>query len=264
METTYVGNVGRHLLRAPNINYPSLTAVAANPSYSTNYFNQYQGFSGITQNRSDSNTNYNALQVYLTKRKGQINYTVSYTYAKALGDSSSNGGDLAIWTSLSYNYGELGIDRRHAFVGTVVWQLPEFRNHLILHETIGGFQIVTVARVQSGPYQTISGNTATGGRRADYVGGPMYLVGSRFALPSHQAQWLNPAAFAPAPGVRFGNSGVGTAILPGLEQGDVTVSKSFSVGDRFQLKIQGDAFNVLNKTNYSGLTPTYPTARLAG
>ena len=256
METTYVGNVGHHLLRQPNINYPDLPSVAANPSYSTNYFNPYRGFTSIAQNRSDSNTNYNALQVYLTKRKGQLNYTVSYTYAKALGDSSSNGSDLANWKSLSYNYGELGIDRRHAFVGTVVWQLPEFRGNALLHQTIGGFQIVTVARVQSGPYQTIGGNTATGGRRADYLGGNMYLKDNRFTLASHQAQWLNPAAFAAAPAGRFGNSGVGTVILPGLEQGDVTVSKSFSFKELLRLKVQADAFNVLNKTNYSGLDAT--------
>ena len=253
METTYVGNVGHHLLRSPNINYPDLTAVAANPSYSTNYFNPYKGFSSITQNRSDSNTNYNSLQVYLTKRKGRLNYTVSYTYAKALGDSSSNGGDTANWRSLQYNYGELGIDRRHAFVGTVVWQLPSFNANAILRETIGGFQIVAVARIQSGPYQTISGNTATGGRRADYLGGSMYLKDNRFTLASHQAQWLNPAAFAAAPTGRFGNSGVAAVILPGLEQGDVTVSKFFAFRERLRLKVQADAFNVLNKTNYSGL-----------
>lgn len=253
METTYVGNVGHHLLRQPNVNYPDIAAVAANPTYSTNYFNPYKGFTSIAQYLSDSNTNYNALQVYLTKRKGQVNFTVSYTYAKALGDSSSNGGDQANWRSLNYNYGELGIDRRHAFVGTLVWQLPTFRNNAILHQTIGGFQIVAVARIQSGPYQTISANTATGGRRADYLGGNMYLKDSRFALASHQAQWLNPAAFAPAPTGRFGNSGVGTVILPGLEQSDVTLSKSFSFKELLRLKVQADAFNVLNKANYSGL-----------
>ena len=256
METTYVGNVGHHLLRAPNINYPDLSGVAGNPTYSTNYFNPYKGFTSITQNRSDSNSNYNALQVYLTKRKGAVNFTVSYTYAKALGDSQSNGGDQANWRSLAYNYGELGIDRRHAFVGTVVWQLPTFTHNTLLRETVGGFQVVAVARVQSGPYQTIQANTATGGRRANYNGGSMYLKDNRFTLASHQAQWLNPAAFSAAPTGSFGNSGVGTVILPGLEQADVTVSKNFSLREILRLKIQADAFNVLNKTNYSGLDAT--------
>ena len=91
LETTYVGNVGHHLIRQPNVNFPNLASVAANPSFSTNYFNPYKGFTGISQYRSDSNSNYNSLQIYLSKRTGRITYTASYTFAKTLGDSQSNG-----------------------------------------------------------------------------------------------------------------------------------------------------------------------------
>ncbi len=180
---------------------------------------------------------------------------MSYTYAKALGDSSSNGGDLANWQNLYYNYGELNIDRRHAFVATVVYQLPTFAGkNIFLREAAGGLQITAVARVQSGPYQPIQGAAKTlGTRRAAYLGGSMYLKDDRHTLPNHQAQWLNPAAFTLAPPDSFGNAGVGSVILPGLEQGDVTLSKIFYLPREAQFKLQADAFNVLNKTNYSGL-----------
>ena len=254
METTYVGNVGHHLERAPNINFPDLALVAANPTFSTNYFNPYKGFTSIGQHRSDSNTNYNSLQVYVTKRRGQVSFTVGYTYAKALGDSSSSGGDLANWRNLYYNYGELGIDRRHAFISTLVWQLPTLAHqNVFVREVIGGFQVTAVVRVQSGPYQTIQGSTSTGNRRANYNGASKYLHDNRLTLPSHQAQWLNPAAFSPAPNGSFGTSGVGTVILPGIEQADVSLSKTFSFRELLRLKLQADAFNALNKTNYSGL-----------
>jgi hypothetical protein len=260
METTYVGNVGHHLLRQPNINYPSLASVAANPTYSSNYFNPYKGFGAINQNRSDSNSNYNALQVYLTKRRGAVTTTISYTYGKALGDSSSNNSTLENWQNLNYNYGELSIDRKHAFVSTVVYQLPTFANHgLLVREAAGGLQITAVVRVQTGPYYTITGNSPVGGlgnRRAEYLGGSQYAPGPRFSLPNHVAQYLNPAAFGAPPAGAFGNAGVGSVVLPGLQQGDVTLAKLFAITERVQLKLQADAFNVLNHTNYSSLGTT--------
>ena len=127
LETTYVGSVSHHLIRQPNINFPDLASVGANPKNSTNFYNPYKGFTSIAQYRSDSNANYNSLQVYLSKRTGRVTYTIGYTFAKGLGDSQSNGSTLENWRDLSYNYGELNIDRKHAFVSTVVWQLPTFR-----------------------------------------------------------------------------------------------------------------------------------------
>ncbi len=70
LETTYVGGLGRHLLREPNINFPNLAAVAANPSYNTNYFVPYPGYTTLQQYQSDSTSNYHALQVFVSKRAG--------------------------------------------------------------------------------------------------------------------------------------------------------------------------------------------------
>jgi hypothetical protein len=262
LETTYVGSASHHQLRSPNINFPDLPSVAANPGNSTNFYNPYKGFTSIAQYRSDSNANYNALQVYLSKRTGRVTYTVGYTFAKALGDSQSNGSTLENWRDLNYNYGELSIDRKHAFVSTVVWQLPTFRNrNLLLREAVGGVQVTGVVRVQSGPYWTLQGSSSTGNRRANYYGGNKYAKDNRHTLPSHQAQWLNNGLSpdgvhrvfdVPASGA-FGTSGVGNIILPGLQQGDVTLSKLFDFHERVQFKLQADAFNVLNHTNYSSL-----------
>jgi hypothetical protein len=264
LETTYVGNVGHHLLRQPNVNYPNLASVAAGNSNGNSinaaYYNPFRGFSAINQNRSDSNSNYNSLQVYLTKRKGAFNTTIGYTYGKSLGDSASNGATLENWQSLPYNYGELSIDRRHAFVSTVVYQLPTLAGHnLLLREAVGGVQITGVVRVQTGAYYTIVGNSPVGGlgnRRASYLGGSMYAIGNRFSLANHVAQYLNQAAFGAPPAGAFGNAGVGSVVLPGLEQGDATVAKLFALSERLQFKIQADAYNILNHTNYSSLGTT--------
>lgn len=258
LETTYVGNVGHHQVRQPNINFPTnLAAVAANPTYSTNYFNPYKGFGAITQARSDSNSNYNALQAYLSKRTGQVTFTIGYTFAKALGDSQSNGATLENWQNLNYNYGETNIDRKHAFISTVVWALPTFHNHnAFLREGLGGIQVSAVVRVQSGPFYTVTGNTSTGSRRAQYLGGSQYAKGNRFILSGHQGQYLNPAAFGAAPNGAFGSAGVGSVVLPGLQQADTTLSKIFGIGEHVNFKLNADVFNVLNHTNYSSVNTT--------
>ncbi len=259
LEVTYVGNVGHHLLRAPNINEPSLTLVAANPSNSSNYYNPYRGFGSISQNRSDSNSNYNALQVYVSKRKGALAFTASYTYAKALGDSSANNNDLDYWQSLSYNYGELNIDRKHAFVTDINYQLPKFRGrNVILREGPGGFTVTAVWRLQTGPFYDISAAAPTlGTRRANYVlGMPVYQKGPCCTLPGHVRQFLNPAAFTAPPANAFGNSGVGQVVLPGLDQLDANLAKNFPIHERLVFRIEANAFNVLNRTNYSSLGTT--------
>jgi Carboxypeptidase regulatory-like domain len=262
LETTYVGNVGHHLLRQPNINFPDLASVGANSSNSTNYYNPYKGFTSIGMNLSDSNSNYNALQAYLSKRTGMITYTIGYTFAKGLGDSQSNGNSNENWRNRRYTYGELSIDRKHAFVSTVVWQLPTFAGkNMFLRESAGGLQLTGVIRLQTGPFDTIQGNSSTGGRRAVYNGGSYYAKDNRFTLPSHNAQWLNGGlspdgvnkVFANPLNGSLGNSGVGSVVQPGLTQIDMTASKQFDFHERVWFKIQGDAYNLFNHTNYSSL-----------
>ena len=95
-EAAYVGNQGRHLLRQPDINQPSFDALRANlliPAAqrpTTNALRPYKGFSAIRLRMSDSNSNYNALQLYAAKRRGSSTMTVSYTWSHALADTSAS------------------------------------------------------------------------------------------------------------------------------------------------------------------------------
>ena len=88
VEVSGVSGLGRHLLREPNINFPNLSLVAANPSYNTNYFAPYPGYTTVQQYLSDATSNYYALQTFVSKRAGNVLFTGSYTWSKALGDAS--------------------------------------------------------------------------------------------------------------------------------------------------------------------------------
>src|SRR5262249_487770 len=82
-EAAYVGNLGGHLIRQPDINQPSFDVIAANAGkLSLNALRPYKGYSAILMRLSDSNSNYNALQLYATKRKGDLLMTAGYTWSK--------------------------------------------------------------------------------------------------------------------------------------------------------------------------------------
>ena len=49
---------------------------------------QREGYSAIQPYTADANSNYNALQLHATKRKGALVFTTSYTWSKALTDAS--------------------------------------------------------------------------------------------------------------------------------------------------------------------------------
>jgi hypothetical protein len=62
----------------------------------------------------------------------------------------------------------------------------------------------------------------------------------------------------PAMDVR-GNSGLGTVRGPGQERIDLSIAKTFALYERLHLELRGDAFNVLNHSQWNSLVTTYPS-----
>jgi hypothetical protein len=120
LQVSYVGNLGRHILRTPSINNAAWTQqgfipVSPNPNtmacpaginaaafqcssggfapalLSKDQIRPYLGYSGLNLALSDADSNYNALQVSLTKRAGIVTATFAYTYSKAMGDGGGAG-----------------------------------------------------------------------------------------------------------------------------------------------------------------------------
>jgi hypothetical protein len=262
-EVSYVGTLGRHLLRQPNINQIPFDLNAANAALPTAQratnasLVPYKGYSNITQYRSDSTSNYNALQVYLNKRKGTVFFTAGYTYSKALGDASAQGDNPESYLDRHYNYGPLTFDRRHAFIATYVWSLPRLAQaNPILRTAFGAWQLNGVIRLQTGQYYSVTGNTSIGSRRADYLGGDVLVADSARNINN----WINRGAFANAPDSRLGNAPVGNVQAPGLQIYNLSVSKNFQIRERFGLRYQADFFNAFNHANFTGLNISLASA----
>ncbi|HET6974032.1 MAG TPA: Plug domain-containing protein [Pyrinomonadaceae bacterium] len=255
IEANYVGNLGRHLIRQPDLNQVSFKALTANlpanggPNVNTDALRPFKGFTQILYRLSDANSNYNGMQLYAAKRKGNLELTASYTWSKALTDTSGNGDGVDVGEdpfNRHSNYGLATFDRRHIFVTTYDYLLPWFSKMKgVGGAVLSGWEISGITRYQSGPYLTVTANTAIGTRRADYVGGPV-----RAANFAPNNQWINDAAFAPAPATRRGNSGVGIVQGPNLQTWDFSMRKQFTLSERFNLRFQADMFNAFNRANF--------------
>jgi hypothetical protein len=258
-EITYVGNQGRHLLWQPNINIPTFAVETANALLpaaeraATNYLRPYQGYANITQRRSDSFSDFNSAQFYLNKRRGDLRYSVSYTFGKTTGLGSGNGDNQLEdegWrptdtdVDLSYFVGPTSFDRRHALIVSPTYTPRYLRARRdVIGQLFGGWEISGKIRWQSGQYLTVTGNTVQGGRRADYVGGEISLD-DRSA-----ARWFNTAAFAAAPTERRGNATVGMVEGPHWRQADVSLRKVFRFSSSKNIELRADVFNVFNTVN---------------
>ena len=77
---------------------------------------------------SDKDSNYNALQVYATKRKGDFMASLSYTLSKVLTDASVLGAHSDNPVDRHYSYGVADYDRRNILAVTYIYASPFFRN----------------------------------------------------------------------------------------------------------------------------------------
>jgi hypothetical protein len=267
LDVSYAGSVGHHLSRKPDINYPSFALISANyalPSaqrLATNAMRPYPGYSSIRMFMSDANSNYNALQTYLTRRKGNAVFTVSYTWSHALTDAPAYDSQFDSgleYQSRHYNYGPSSNDRRHIFVATYTYRIPFLRDRHGFLGGLGRWELSGIFRKQSGAPLTPVGSASGVTRRADYIGGPVDLPADQ-RTPNH---YFNTAAFQTAANTRLGNAGVGIIEGPGLVTTDVSLRKEFVVrraarsDSNWRLKVQADAFNIPNHPNFRSLDVT--------
>jgi hypothetical protein len=254
-EVDYVGTLGRHLLTEPDINQPSWAVLAAASSTANvNYLRPYAGYSTIQQFLSAGTSNYHGLQARLERRFSKFQFTAAYTFSKNLSDASSDTENnfnafnihAAYGPAYSGNSGS-SIDVRHAFVSTVVWDLPALKNqNRLIRMPFGAWQLSAIVHLQSGFYYTITGSTLIGTRAANYIGGPGVLPN-----PGPNG-WFNPAAFTAAAQGSFGTSGFGNVEGPGMQIYNLSVTKFFNLrGEgRVNLRVRADFLNAFNNVNF--------------
>ena len=99
---------------------------------------------------SDADSSYHAMQLFLSRRRGSLRATFSYTLGRAYDNASGNGDNPEDYQNKDFNWGPSDFDRTHILVGTWTWQMPFFRGAENLdRQLLGGWELSGIARLQS-------------------------------------------------------------------------------------------------------------------
>ena len=235
-------------------------------------------FSNILQLRNDRNSNYNSLQVNLTKRFSRgFQTTHAYTWSHAI-DSAS---DQAVRDRPDNGYSQRGHadhDRRHVYVGTYVYEFPWRRSQTgPLGRLVGGWGVSGMTLMRSGaPFDLVDNDDRclcgvyfVG--TPDYIGGEIafYDPRSTNAVPGRPNSWFDGAGggtptAAPNPHFRrvgsgpsyelgagrFGNFGRNVLRGPGFVNWQLAVFKRTRITERQSLEFRAGFFNLFNQAQF--------------
>ncbi len=143
----YAGSMGRHYARLVNQEFLYPTSVGTVNSPVTAAF-----FA-----RTDSNQNYNALNVRVAKRLARgLQFDATYTFSKGLdevtnGDFSDGSANQTNPANNRSEYGSSDFDTRNRVTGTVLYTSPKVHTgHTLLDLLANGYQVNSIATFHSG------------------------------------------------------------------------------------------------------------------
>ncbi|MGA3328468.1 MAG: hypothetical protein ABSF45_28800, partial [Terriglobia bacterium] len=265
LRVAYAGYRNDKMFGSPDINAP-MPSPGVNPQ-TVRPWNTPYGFSTVTLSNANiyQNTD-NELQIGFQKRysKGLL-LSSEYAWSRVLGNA----------TYLSpQNYhdskGEISGYRHHDLMMAYVYDLP-FGPHEhwlggstgAVAKAAGGWSLSGITAIMSGqPFSTSINSTVTGWSpgRPDRVAGAALYPATRTIN-----QWFNASAFqTPALG-SFGNSAYDMLFGPGLQNWDMSLSKStFIYRERVRLLFRFDAFNAFNHPQFANPASNISTTSTVG
>lgn len=269
LDTAFVGSRGTHLIGLVDMNQPQpgayrslgITTVTRSNTTLLNQIRPYKGWDAINAVEPWFTSNYHSLQVSLQKRfqDGSL-IDVNYTWSKAL---TNNQSDRSTAVQNIYNInGEYGLaqyDRRNMLNADFVYQLPFYRSQAgLIGHTLGGWQLAGVVYANSGLPLTVTtsadpgglgllDSASTAGARPNQVGNPNVGAGIHT-----RTTWFNTAAFQAVPtgGAFVGNEPRGAVRGPGWQRWDLSLYKTFQLGEKVSTQFRAESFNTFNHANF--------------
>jgi hypothetical protein len=290
----YVGNNGVKLLNRREIN-PAIPGPGAevgntddrrimniNHPEKAKFFDA--PFAGITNQITDANSNYNSLQVSVTKRLSQgLAMTHAYTWGHAIDSGSglrTTGGTSGQGRidNARLDRGNSEQDVRHRYVMTFQYEFPWLKSSRSpLSFILGGWGVEGIATFQTGiPIDIYEPNDRalndSNGQRPDYVGGTLQFYDPRRidAVAGRPNSWFdgtgggsttlaaNPffrrvgsgEAWSLGAG-RFGNFGRNVFHGPGLNNWELGAFKKFRITESHVVQFRAEFFNAFNHTQFN-------------
>lgn len=249
LELAYIGTEGVHLSQSADLNLPVYGPGASVANENSRRPYASEGLTYIYSLESDTNSDYNGLNVtYHHRNRGGLDFVSGFNWSKCI-DDGSQPPTTALETVLASDpqlfRGRCDYDQNISFRNTIVWTSPELKGtNYATRTALGSWTTTGLIVADAGqPFSVTDSadNSYTGSSfdRADRVAGvPEYVNGH-----------LNRAAFTDnAPGT-FGNSGRNSFRSPSNVDFDFGMMKMFPVRERLNLNFRAEAFNILNHPN---------------
>jgi outer membrane receptor protein involved in Fe transport len=279
LEAGYVGSKGTKLLQVITLNQPVYNRAANvfTAPFGTALSTQKNVAGGIQQVQSSSNSEYNSLQLSVTKRFSEgLQFLSAYTYGKS-NDYYSGGtinelfavpGDQFNWRT---NYGPSDFDRRHRFVTSFVYDVPKLVSDSNSSRVIlNNWQLNGILTLQTGtPFSVVDvvGNNII--QRANFAPGFTGSIETSGDTQSRLNGFFNTAAFVisrPIVGGAnlgtpnnpafdsnnpFGNTPRNFLNGPGQKNMDFSIVKFIPIGETIRGEFRTEFFNLFNWANFA-------------
>ena len=276
LEIAYVGSVSRHLLGELDLNMPTLATRTGNPSSPLNNIRNFLGYEDFHTRTPIFTANYNSLQISLNHRSRDLTAGIAYTWAKNMTDQWEDRGSSNTYTwDPKLDYGPSSINQPQVFIANFVYKEPFFsQHHGAAGQVLGGWELSGITSFESGesfsayqypdPYGCVPDTTTANGCQAGTYPGGLGIDGPDYDILARPDQtgpinlvksgrnWFNTTPFSTAVG-HFGSESAGNILGPGLEKVDLGLMKNFYFGERFNLQMRAEAFNVFNHTSFAGV-----------
>ena len=237
LEIAYLGKQANHVIDGFSWNVPP---PGPGPVQARRPFPQF-GF-GIGM-RQSAQRSYHAFQTRFGRRLSNgLQFDGNYVFAKSLDDTAQ------FQDGVTRFRGRSGLDFRHGFVLSFVYELPFAKNLRGLGgKVLGGWQISQITTLTSGlPFTpTLAADVLN-----NSLGSLPNRVGSGKSENPTIDQWFNPADFVRPADFTFGNSGRNILEADGLVNFDFAILKNFALSESSKLQFRFESFNVFNHPNF--------------
>jgi hypothetical protein len=250
----------------------------------------YPQYTGASIARSAGDSTYNSFQLRAQKRMASgFTAILAYTISKNIGNVNNSvtgfidsafatgAGDIGYQNNFDI-HNERSVlpgDLPQRLATSAVWEIPFGRGrhfgshvHWLANGFLGGWQVNGMLTLQAGyPIAlSASGQPAYAGPRASRVAGQVAAtsgdIRSRLGGISSAQGYINPAAFRLSRSFEFGDVPrlLSDVRGDGLRNLDLSLFKSFSLGEKVRLQLRGEAFNLTNSVLFALPNTTFNTS----
>jgi len=255
VDLSYLGNKATHIWADrqanPVLYVPGNSTTAAANIQSRrmlNLINPAVGpyYASIIETVPGGNISYNGMVVKVQKRFSglftiQSNYTLGHCISDMDPDQFLDGQDYINWNNRKQDRGNCGQDRRHLTNNSVIVNTPSIGSPM-MRKIVGGWQVSTIYRFQSGSPLTITTTGDAGllssNQRPDRIGS------GKLDDPTI-AKWFDTGAFIQNSPGSYGNSGRNILTGPNNITLDMNLTRRFEFENQ-RIEFRAEAFNAFN------------------